>query len=623
MRRLGLWIAVAGTAWAQDLGSLKRVRVQPPSNLSQYVRDQAALVVLGKSLFWDVQAGGDGRVACATCHFHAGADHRLQNQLVNPLSPFAPNQTLRMADFPFHLLANPNDGGSAVLRDTALRAGSAGVPRRIFVEVTPGSALDDGFDAGDAVFSVDGVNVRRVTKRNTPTVINAVFNVRNFWDGRARDIFTGFTPFGESDRRQNALRWIEGRLVPERVRLERSSLASQAVGPANDSVEMSYEGRSWPALGRKMLSLRPLARQRVAPDDSVLGRYANPSGPGLLPAYTYLDLVQAAFQPDYWNSPQLVAADGTPLSGRTFPMRARSARGQSGEFTQAEFNFALFWGLAIQGYEAMLISDDSPFDRFSEGNPDALSSLEQSGLGVFRGRGGCTNCHTGPEFTVASFTGLASRGAVRRLSRGAETDQGFFRIGVRPVFEDPGLGGVDGFGNPLSILASQRPADALGIDGAFKTPTLRNVEFTGPYFHNGGQATLDQVVEFYNRGGDFRQGGNLGPGIRQRTLSAEERRALVAFLRSLSDDRVRFERAPFDHPELCVPIGHREIQPGILQPDASDARFSMTAVDQWAALPAVGRNGNPVPLQTFEELLLGIGEDGSRAHTLKDPCPAR
>src|SRR5690242_13866293 len=63
------------------LASLKTVRPPQPTGLDQYVLDQTALVVLGKTLFWDAQAGSDGRTACATCHFHAGADHRLQNQL--------------------------------------------------------------------------------------------------------------------------------------------------------------------------------------------------------------------------------------------------------------------------------------------------------------------------------------------------------------------------------------------------------------------------------------------------------------------------------------------------------------------------------------------------------------
>jgi len=96
-------------------------------------------------------------------------------------------------------------------------------------------------------------------------------------------------------------------------------------------------------------------------------------------------------------------------------------------------------------------------------------------------------------------------------------------------------------------------------------------------------------------------------------LAASDRADLVAFLKSLSDDRVRFERAPFDHPEICVPTGY---------PDApsADPAFPLSLLDRWAGIPAVGRNGNAVPLQTFEELLRGVGADGSRAHTLKDRC---
>ena len=86
-------------------------------------------------------------------------------------------------------------------------------------------------------------------------------------------------------------------------------------------------------------------------------------------------------------------------------------------------------------------------------------------------------------------------------------DTGFFRTGVRPAAEDIGLGDRDDFGKPYSVAVAQNPR--LNVSGVFKTPTLRNVEFTGPYFHNGGQATLEQVVEFYVRGGDFTD-GNVG-----------------------------------------------------------------------------------------------------------------
>ena len=545
-----LWL-MGALAFGQ--GSLKTVSVPKP-DLTAYVQDDKALVALGKTLFWDMQLGSDGRVACASCHFHAGADHRTQNQLSNPFAAFLPNYLLTAADFPIH---------------SSQRVGSSGVFRRAFGDAVPGETSDSGSDLGDLpAFSIGGLNVRQVTLRNTPTVFNSVFNYRTFWDGRANNVFTGLTPFGDSDTRANALRFTGTDLVAETVRIVNAALASQAVGPPLSSIEMSYEGRTWPLIGRRMLVLRPLARQFVAPDDGVLGPYANPEGRGLDPQYTYFDLVKAAFLPAWW----------------------------SGGASQAESNFSLFFGLAIQAYEATLISDDTRFDV------NDLTRQEQQGFQVFL-RVDCTECHNGPEFTEATFRGLRARGPVR--ARGG-VDTGFFRTGVRPAFEDTGINGTDDFGKQFGL------ASPSTSDGAFKTPSLRNVEFTGPYFHNGGAATLEQVVEFYNRGGDFPQ-GNLGPDVRPLGLSDSDRAAVVAFLKSLSDDRVRFERAPFDHPELCVAVGNTAAP-------AESSAFPLSAADKWAGIPAVGRGGNTAPLQTFEELLAGTGADGTRAHTLTDSC---
>jgi hypothetical protein len=119
-------------------------------------------------------------------------------------------------------------------------------------------------------------------------------------------------------------------------------------------------------------------------------------------------------------------------------------------------------------------------------------------------------------------------------------DTGFYNIGVRPPVEDIGIGGLDPWNNPLSwsrqaknAAAATGPSNNLlnvapdlfnvftcnfevslcapitgnirdAVDGSFKVPTLRNVELTGPFFHNGGQSTLEQVVDFYDRGGDSR-----------------------------------------------------------------------------------------------------------------------
>ena len=590
----------------QAIPSLKRTPVPAPSNLSTYVRDQRALVVLGKALFWDLQVGSDGKVACATCHFHAGADHRLNNQLSSATGTFQPNYRLTGADFPFHQLADPENQSSRVLRDLSHRAGSSGMFARKFSGLIPGLPSEDGTDIEDPKFRVGALNLRQVGDRNAPSVINAVFNFRNFWDGRASDTFTGTTPFGLSDTRANVLSSATGSLKAETLRLEKSSLASQAVGPVLSLPEMSYDSRSWARVGKKMLPLRPLANQRIAPDDSVLGPSANAQFPGFAHGTTYFDLVKAAFQPAYWDSTQAIDESGSVPAAGTAVLEAN-------RFTQPEFNFALFFGLAIQAYESTLVSDDTPMDRFADGQTTALSNSQAAGLALFTGRTGCIACHNGAELTLATHTGVNGNDPLK-----SGRDTGYFYIGVRPIADDLGLGALDGLNKPLS---STFPTDASpnSARGRLKTPGLRNVEFTGPYFHNGGQATLEQVVEFYNRGGDFPPNTSNGPDIRPLVLSPTDQADLVQFMKALTDDRVRFERAPFDHPELCVPDGHLPGVAPALQPNGNPA-FAMSAADRWIGIPAVGRNGNTVPLQTFEELLAGVGSNGSRAHNMTDAC---
>lgn len=588
--RLPLAFALSMSAFAQPggLASLKTVTIPQPSNLNQYVRDPVMLAALGKALFWDVQIGSDGQTACATCHFHAGADHRQQHQLASPHDSTVPvplNQTLSLADFPFRKLADPLNNRSPLERDRRQVAGSAGVVYRRFAGISAGNAADDGLEEpGPAAFSLNGVKARQVTRRNTPSVINAVFYVLNFWDGRASNIFTGLTPFGDSDTEFRLLVDNGGRLESEPVRMENASLASQAVGPALNTVEMSYDGRTWLKLARKVFGVAPLAFQRVAADDSALGAMANPEGNGLLADFSYAAMVRAAFAPQYWQS---------------------EAPDEEG-YSQLERNFPFFFGLAVGAYEALLVSGDSPFDRFMEGDRAALTPQQQQGIRVFQGASECHECHQGPEFSAASFTNVRGRGQRATSLPGVF---GFFRTGVSPVAEDSGGDATDSFGVPFFPAARQGQAR-----GVFKAPTLRNVELTGPYFHDGGQATLEQVVEFYARQGDFPEDGNLGPGMGRIRMNAEERAAIVAFMKALTDDRVRFERAPFDHPGLCVPAGHAGTS------ETLETEDSFSAKDKWALIPPVGKNGNTVPLQTFEELLLGIGNDGSRAHALNEAC---
>ena len=121
------------------------------------------------------------------------------------------------------------------------------------------------------------------------------------------------------------------------------------------------------------------------------------------------------------------------------------------------------------------------------------------------------------------------------------------------------------------------------VKGAFKIPTLRNVELTGPFMHNGSMKSLEEVVEFYDRGGNnFNNPQHLETLVFPLRFTKQAKLDLVAFLKTLTDERVRWERAPFDHPELLVFNGHDQRA----SPLGSDY-----ATDRVLHLPAIGKNG--------------------------------
>ena len=361
----------ATSAWGPVIGDVKLMDPDPlssapkalatvpvplPKGLNEFVKNKDAAILLGKSLFWDMQVGSDGKTACASCHFSAGVDNRLTNTL-NPGAPgsaFGPqredqasisqlaaerfvnkgrvNLKLAREMFPFHQVEDPtgDNDSNKVLRSSPEVVGSQGVVKKDFVNINEGNPVDTGNLVEDPVFNVDGVNIRQVTGRNAPSTINAVFHDRTFWDGRARRHFNGVNPFGDLDPDAKVwistksdsiddklallfskypwaikfrkyfvkytwlIRWFLGneynnitKIAQQRILLDNASLASQAVGPVNSKVEMAWNGRMFPDVGRKMFSLKPLALQHVAPDDSVLGSYANNSGKGLKDSVSY------------------------------------------------------------------------------------------------------------------------------------------------------------------------------------------------------------------------------------------------------------------------------------------------------------------------------------------------
>jgi len=464
--------------------------VAVPQPIGGDIINQAAAVRLGKALFWDIQLGGDGQIACANCHFHAGADNRVINT-VNP----GPNGI-------FEIVAGPGAtflGGNVNNDD---RVGSQGIVGSIFQSIDPNPAHPADICSPDQVAPFFAN--RRVTGRNTPPIVAAVYNRDNFWDGRANNTFNGNDPFGLTLNLQGAI----GNAV------RNGSLASQAVGPPNNPTEVSCAGRTFNgpgSLGAKLLARQPLQFQLVSPTDSSLGSLSASPNAGLTKSYTAM--ISDAFGPT-------VAAN-------------------------AQNTFSRIWGQAVQAYEATLIPDRTPMDRFLAGDRTAMTAQQQVGMGIFTGKGACANCHAGAEMTDASVSFAAAHGLVNEDGG----DQGFHNIGVRPTAEDVGRAGLGPNGVPFSVSRSAKD------NGAFKTPALRNVKLTAPYFANGGKATLGDVVDFYSRGGDFAN-PEKAKRIQPRNFSAGEKTALVDFLtNALTDCRTEKEAAPFDHPALPLPNG--------------------------------------------------------------------
>lgn len=192
------------------------------------------------------------------------------------------------------------------------------------------------------------------------------------------------------------------------------------------------------------------------------------------------------------------------IANRSYPQLFQEAFGTTA-VTPARIAFA------IASYERTLLPNQARIDSVIAGTA-LLTPLQAQGQQLF-GQSGCAGCHAGPMFS----------------------DGQFHYIGVRPAAEDSGR-----------FVVTRN----IGNLGQMKTPSLRNVDLRPSHFHTGRFARLEDVVAFYNRGGDF-NAPNKPAVIRPLNLTPQQQAALVAFLRgALTDPRVRDQVFPFDRPSL-------------------------------------------------------------------------
>jgi cytochrome c peroxidase len=167
---------------------------------------------------------------------------------------------------------------------------------------------------------------------------------------------------------------------------------------------------------------------------------------------------------------------------------------------------------AIATFERTVLSGNAPYDKYVDGNKKSLTAAQIRGMDVYFNKAKCDQCHEGINFTANSFHNLG-------VGSGKSTpDVG--RYGVTKDEKDW---------------------------GAFKTPTLREIEHTGPYMHDGSLKTLDEVVEFYDKGGIKNK--NLDEKLRPLRLTAENKKDLVAFLKALSGEGWQQIKAPTQFPK--------------------------------------------------------------------------
>lgn len=254
----------------------------------------------------------------------------------------------------------------------------------------------------------------------------------------------------------------------------------------------------------------------------------------------YRDDYNAAF-PDFPLDPALSDLQRFPATGSP-SVDAANWNGLRPSDQETINRILVNYGKAIEAYLRKLVSRNAPFDRFVAGDRSAIGQQAKKGLKLFIGKAGCVRCHNTPMFSDDDFhvTGLHIDKTRSPFADPTETG----RAANQPLICDPKVAGGDFSvnGHFSDDPHTRRDEDFCSQKipaGLWRTKSLRQIAETAPYFRDGQAATLDDVIDFYDRGGDP-QGTFLGgpKEIRPLHLSAEEKNSLKEFLKTLTGEPV-------------------------------------------------------------------------------------
>jgi cytochrome c peroxidase len=422
--------------------------------------------MLGKFLFWEEQVGELDSMACGTCHrsFAGGSDPRTND-------PAAHLPGLDGVLDSAQTLASPSGLTSDDIRGA------------------------QGVKACSSPTTVTGTSPQ-VTTRKPPSYFDAMFNPRNFWDGRAGDCKPGDGNVGgcfyDPDTlilNANAKPLIAGVFDTVAKRSVGAALEAQSVGPPNNPHEMACSDQSWAKIEQKLATVTPLAKAK----------------PGLIPQ----DMKD--FAAKYSTYPKMFA--------QAFGSAAKiSANDPDDVINSQRFAFA------IATHERRLTSNQTPFDRWIAGDDAALTPQQLRGYQAFMAVGRCQFCHPPPLFTDTSFHNIGFHkpgwDPGRSAITGQSTDLGKFKT---PTLRNVGLR------EPFGLL---HEGEGPGHD-------------------------LNSVMQLYKQGGqvsDSEIAPLIDPGLLPLpSLTSGDIADIIEFLRNgLTDPRVKDETAPFDRPHLST-----------------------------------------------------------------------